>query len=140
MRTALTVRGADGAEKAYEATDEDVTMGLCEDAMKAFRVDLMVGGDEGSEREMTRALVQNLMGFYPLASRLFPGLTEEEYRTAKPREVVQAMRSLMTYAIEQLGTIMADQPAQKNRPGTRPSPSTRRCSTSPSPSRTASLR
>ena len=139
MRTALTVRGADGAEKVYEATDEDVTMGLCEDAMKAFRVDLMVGGDEGSEKEMTRALVQNLMGFYPLASRLFPGLTEEEYRTARPREVVQAMRALMTYAIEQLGTIMADQPP-KNRPRGRRSPSTRPCSTSASPYRTGSLR
>ena len=91
MRTALTVRDADGNDKTYEADGSAVTMGLCMDLLQEFRADLLIGGaddPEAAARDLTRALMSGMVGFYPYAARLFPGLTEEEYRTADPAEAV----------------------------------------------------
>lgn len=133
MRTALTVTDSEGNPKTYEATDDDITMGLCEDVLNAFRADLMVAGldDEEVQTEVARAMMANLAGFYPLASRLFPGLTEEEWRSSKPSEAVGVMRDVLAYGLNLLGTMLADDKPKKrkNRRGT-PSPFTSRCSTS----------
>lgn len=133
MRTALTVTDSEGNPKTYEATDDDITMGLCEDVLNAFRADLMVAGldDEAVQAEVARAMMANLSGFYPLASRLFPGLTEEEWRSSKPSEAVGVMRDVLAYGLNLLGTMLADDrpKKRKNRRGTR-NPFTSRCSTS----------
>ena len=143
MRTALTVTGADGSPKTYSAGDKDMTMGLCEDVIHAFRADLMADGAESPEAqaEIARALMANLGGFYPLASRIFPGMTEDEWRSSNPEEAVAVMRAVLLYAMDLLGRMLGGNPApkrRKNRPGTA-SPSTRRSSTSPCPSATVSL-
>ena len=144
MRTALTVRDADGNAKTYEADDNDLTMGLCEDVINAFRADLMVGGldDDATRTVVAKAMMENMAGFYPLASRLFPGLTEDEWRSARPAECVAVMRGLLEYGLGMLGAMFDDgKPAKrrKNRRGTR-SPCTKRFSTCRWPSATASCR
>ena len=96
MRTALTVRDSEGNPKEYQATDDDITMGLCEDVLNAFRADLLVGGIDDAEVQNTvsKAMMSNLSGFYPFASRLFDGLTEDEWRSAKVGDSVAVMREL----------------------------------------------
>ena len=134
MRTALAVRDADGNDKTYEATEKDVDMGLCEDLLKAFRADLMAGGYEDeakAEKELALAIVSNMTGFYPMAARLFDGLTEDEWRTASPKQAVGVMRDVLAYALDMLGSIMGDdRPSRKrkNRRGPRRT-CIRRCST-----------
>ena len=126
MRTALAVRDADGNDKTYEADGSAVTMGLCMDLLQEFRADLMLGGAEDPEaaaRDLTRALMSGMVGFYPYAARLFPGLTEEEYRTADPAEAVDVMRDVLAYCMELMAGIAGGQ-APKNRQGSR-KPSTR---------------
>ena len=136
MRTALTVRGPDGP-KTYEATDDDITMGLCEDVLNAFRADLLVGGIDDAEVQNTvsKAMMSNLSGFYPFAARLFDGLTAEEWRSAKVSDCVAVMRDLLMYGLNMLGSMLSDNSKAKrgkNRRGT-PRPSTKPFSTCRSP-------
>ena len=130
MRTALTVRGADGEERTYEADTEDLCMGVCEDALRMTKVDLLLSGDPSAESEGAMAFVQAFADFYPTARQVFPGLTEEEYRTARPREVVEVMRAIVQHTMEVLQGVQAEG-GGKNPQGRR-SPSTRRSSTSKS--------
>lgn len=133
MRTALTVRDADGNPKTYEATDDDITMGLCEDILNAFHADLLVGELDGEATdEIARAMIANLSGFYPYAARLFEGITEDEWRSAKVTDCIAVIREVLTYAFGLLSTLLSDgskAKKAKNRRGT-PRPSTKPFSTS----------
>lgn len=144
MRTALTVTGPEGQKRTYTATEATIDMGTCMDVLGAFRADIMLGMDGSPESQMAlaREIIPNMMNFYPIAARLFPGLTEEEWRSSKPKEAVGVMRDLLLYSFETLGTVMEDDPKtpkrRKNRRGSR-RPSSRSSSTSSPRSPTASL-
>lgn len=137
MRTALTVRDSEGNTKEYQATDDDVSMGLCEDVLNAFRADLLVGGIDDAEVQnaVSKAMMANLSGFYPFASRLFEGLTEDEWRSAKVTDCVAVMRDLLLYGLNMLGAMLSDgnkSKPRKNRRGP-PRPSSKPFSTCRSP-------
>ena len=95
---------------------------------------IVTGGSSGigraAARDLTRALMTGMTGFYPYAAQLFPGLTEEEYRTARPREVVEVMRAVVQHTMEVLQGVQAE--GDGKNPQGRRSPSTRRSSTSKS--------
>lgn len=141
MRTALTVRDSEGNTKEYQATEDDISMGLCEDVLNAFRADLLVGGFDGPDsaeiqNAVSKAMMSSLSGFYPFAARLFDGLTEDEWRSAKVTDCVAVMRDVLTYGLNLLGSMLSDGSKTrkpKNRRGT-PSPSIKHFSTSRSPS------
>lgn len=146
MRTALTVAGPDGP-KTYSATEDDITMGLCEDVIHAFRADLMVGGLDGPDsaevqNAVASAMMANIGGFYPFASRLFPGLTEEEWRSSKPSEAVGVMRDVLGYGLSLLGELAPGDGKPRKRKNRLESRrlSTRYCSTSQCRCQTGSRR
>lgn len=102
--TALTLTVYDGMNvvKEYSYDTEYLTVGICEDVFRLADVDalLKTGGDGASE--VARNIVRAVMDFYPIAKRLFPEMTEDEYRACLPKDVSALLMGIISYGLTQL--------------------------------------
>lgn len=131
MRMALTVYEDGKPGKVYEADDTRLTVGVCEDVLRMTRADLLMdSSSEDAQNQIAKAVLTAFMDFYPVIRQIFPGITEDEYRQALPREVGAVMMGIVAHSISELSQIGAGDP-QKNRKG-RKRPCTTPYSGSPS--------
>ena len=100
--------------KTYSIEDKYITVGVCEDVFRLIDVDsfMGIGTDEGMAREVARNVVRAFMSFYPIASEIFPDLTEAEYRNCLPAEVSAVMMGVINYAFGQLAGVSEEKKAQ----------------------------
>ena len=120
MRTALTIYENGQPAKVYEAGEASLTVGVCQDVLALLHAEEWLDAPDGSEAQdaAAKAILRAFMSFYPIAAQVFPGLTEDEYRRALPRDVGDVMLGIAVYAIEQLSGMGAGDSA-KNRQGRR---------------------
>lgn len=103
MKLTLAVyRGAD-VEKTYEADETAVTVGVVQDVFRMVEVDKLAYMDDPKvANEVTASLLRAFMDFLPVAKRLFPGLTDEEFGRCLPRDVGRIMLGVVTFAVGEL--------------------------------------
>lgn len=130
----------DGREvvKTFVADERDVTVGICEDVLRMVDVERlpMMGTDPAAAEAVTASFIRAFMQFREVAKRLFPDMTDEDYRRCLPADVGAVMMGLVTYSLQCL--MGAAGPKAKGR-GRTPR-STRSSSRRSAPSATASPR
>ena len=100
----LTLTVYDGMTKVkeYSYDPEFLTVGVCEDVFRLVDVDALLKADGDGASEVARNIVRAVMDFYPIAKRLFPELTEDEFRACLPRDVSALVMGIISYGLTQL--------------------------------------
>lgn len=110
MELKLNIYKDDGTvEKTYEAQDFVLMTGTCEDILATLDMDeLMKKLSDQKElgRYILDVIVSNLDKFKPYVFRVFPGLTEDEYRRTAFREVGIVIVKIAMYTINELFAIL----------------------------------
>ena len=135
---ALTVYEAGNPAKTYEADETALDVGVCMDVLRLVRADVLLGGGEEAEGEIVRQVVAAFFEFTPVVKRVFPGMTDEEYRHCLPRDVGAVMMGIVTFAMTELMQVGDAAPSKKTRRrrrATSSKPSSRSSSRSPTASR-----
>ena len=103
MRFKLAVyRGAD-CEKVYEADETAITVGVVQDVFRMVEVDKLAYMDDPKiASEVTASLLRAFMDFLPIAKKVFPGLTDEEFGRCLPRDVGSIMLGIVTFSVGEL--------------------------------------
>lgn len=136
---ALTVYEAGDPVKTYEADETALDVGVCMDVLRLVRADVLLGGGEEAEGEIVRQVVAALFEFTPIVKRVFPGITDEEYRRCLPRDVGAVMLGIVTFAMTELmqvgGSAGPSKKTRRRRRATFSKPSSRSSSRCPTASR-----
>lgn len=112
MELRLTVyKGMDlkEVEKEYVSHDFDLPTGACEDILEALDIDTIMdkvknGADLGSE--IVRIVLKSYDKFRPMLFTAFDGLTEDEFRRTKIKDVGNIVAYIAIYTIQSLFSIM----------------------------------
>ena len=94
----------DGREvvRTFVADERDVTVGICEDVLRMVDVERlpMMGADPAAAEAVTASFIRAFMQFREVAKRLFPDMTDEDYRRCLPADVGAVMMGLVTYSLQ----------------------------------------
>ena len=89
--------------KTYTAETYDLMFGICEDVAHAIDIDSL---KTGSDTEILKAILKLAMTSMDtiklLMKDIFDGLTDEEIRKAKIKEMAQVLVDVVKYTISQL--------------------------------------
>lgn len=86
-------------EKTYEVEGYDIMLGTVEDCL-GIMDDL---GEDPSKDEIFKVITKNREMLFSLLKDIFPGLTDEELRHIKLKELVPFFLSLFAYVQESFG-------------------------------------
>lgn len=86
-------------EKTYEVEGYDIMLGTVEDCL-GIMDDL---GEDPSKDEIFKVITKNRAMLFSLLKDIFPGLTDEELRHIKLKELVPFFLSLFAYVQESFG-------------------------------------
>lgn len=89
--------------KTYEAESYDLMFGTVEDVMTMFNVDnLQNGSDVEIIKMVGTALPQCINTVKPLLKDIFDGLTDEELKNVKMKEIIIVLVDVVKYAFSQM--------------------------------------
>lgn len=89
--------------KTYEAESYDLMFGTVEDVMTMFKVDdLQTGSDVEIIRMVGSALPSCINTVKPLLKDIFEGLTDEELKNVKLKEIVAVLVEVVKFAFAQM--------------------------------------
>lgn len=89
--------------KTYEAESYDLMFGTVEDVMTIFKVDdLKTGSDVELIRMVGTALPRCINTVKPLLKDIFDGLTDEELKKTKMKEIVIVIIDVIKFAFDQM--------------------------------------
>lgn len=90
--------------KTYEASEYDLCFGTVEDILNVVDLDKLAGADN---KELLKAVCGLALRSMPtvkwLLCDIFPGLTEEEIRNCKIKEIARVLIDVVAFAVSQLG-------------------------------------
>lgn len=90
-------------EKTYEAENYDLMFGTVEDIMTIFDIDaLKTGSDVELINLVTKALPTCLNIINPLLKDIFAGLTDEELKRVKLKEVAIVLVDVIKYTLTEI--------------------------------------
>lgn len=90
-------------EKTYEAENYDLMFGTVEDIMTIFDIDaLKTGSDVELINLVTKALPTCLNIINPLLKDIFEGLTDEELKRVKLKEVAIVLVDVIKYTLTEI--------------------------------------
>lgn len=92
-------------EKEYKIDSYDLMTGFVEDLLKAIDID-QLEGKSGNDLYLgiAKIISKNYGIFYPLAHDMF-GITEEEYRRTKVKELAVALAGSLGFSIGQFARL-----------------------------------
>lgn len=90
-------------EKTYETPAYDLMFGTCEDILAALNIDEMKTGSNVELVKMAYSFVANNMGMVKdLIREIFPGVTDEEIRRTKAKDVATIFVDVVKYAFAEI--------------------------------------
>ena len=90
--------------KTYEAETYDLLWGTVEDIADAINIDSLTNANNLEIIKLVTKLVTTNIGvFKKLLKDIFEGLTDEELRNTKVKQIAQVMIDVVFYTIGQLG-------------------------------------
>lgn len=102
IRTYKRVNGKKEISKVYKSTTYDINFGIVEDVAEALESVTM----KSSEEDILKVILKNIKNVKPLLFDVFDGLTEEELRTVNTKEVINVVYAIITYAINELNSVI----------------------------------
>lgn len=85
-------------DKTYEADTYDLMWGTVDDVLSLFDFDNLK-----DNVEIVKVIVKSINSFKPLMKDIFEGLTDEELRRTKTKEIVPIVIAVAKEAYEQMG-------------------------------------
>jgi len=96
-------------EKTYTANTYDVMMGTVEDLLNALDLDALMGhkGATTAAAAASNLVSHGMEMVKPLLKDIFPGLTDEELRRTKAKEVLAVIVGLTGFSMDELKALHA---------------------------------
>lgn len=94
--------------KTYKSNDFVLTTGICEDILNTVDIDKLTSGGLTQEQlgmEILKIVTKSFNKFKPFLQDIFEGLTEEEYRKTKIKDVANVIIKVVTYTISELFSV-----------------------------------
>lgn len=97
------VDGKKAVVKTYEADTYDLMFGTCEDVANVVDLDqLKTGSDTEIIRMVGGAVIKSFDAFKDLLKDVFPGLTDDELKHTKVKDIAGVIVDVVKYTIAQL--------------------------------------
>lgn len=104
MELKLNIYNKKEIEKTYTAETYDLMFGTVEDFLDLIKVDNLKTGEDKELVEMVfKALPAGMDSIKTLLKDVFEGLTDEELRNTKTKEIVQVLIDIVKYSIIEMG-------------------------------------
>lgn len=89
--------------KTYEAENYDIKFGVVEDVIELFDMDELQKGDDIELIKLVgKTIPKSLGSIKNLMKDIFDGLTDEELRNVKIKEMAQIIVTIIKYALNQI--------------------------------------
>ena len=95
-------------EKTYTANDFELATGTVEDVMNCVNIDLFEGGlealsDISQIGEFVKIIYNSYDTFKDLLKDVFDGLTDDEFKRTKIKDVAKVVINIVKYSVSELG-------------------------------------
>lgn len=101
-------KGQQEVEKTYTAQDYDVMYGTVEDLLDLLDLEALTNttDKDGVISALSRLMRSRAEVINPMLFDIFPGLTQEELRRTKTREVLDVIVGLTGFSLDQLKALV----------------------------------
>ena len=101
----LNIYNGKNIEKTYVADEIDIMFGTVEDLLDVIDFD-----DLNDEKEVVKVVIKTLNNLKPFLKQIFDGLTDDEIKRTKLKELVPLFVDIVTYTMEELKALMSKNP------------------------------
>ena len=101
----LNIYNGKTIEKTYVAEEIDIMFGTVEDLLDVIDFDNL-----SDEKEVVKVVIKTLNNLKPFLKQIFDGLTDEEIKRTKVKELVPLFVDIVTYTMEELKALMSKNP------------------------------
>lgn len=98
----LNIYNGKTIEKTYVAEELDIMYGTVEDLLNVIDFDNL-----NDEKEVVKVVISTLNNLKPFLKQIFDGLTDDEIRHTKVKELVPLFVDIVKYSIEELKGLMS---------------------------------
>ena len=101
----LNIYDGKNIEKTYVAEEIDIMFGTVEDLLDVIDFDNL-----NDEKEVVKVVIKTLNNLKPFLKQIFDGLTDEEIKRTKVKELVPLFVDIITYTMDELKALMSKNP------------------------------
>ena len=101
----LNIYNGKTIEKTYVTDEIDIMFGTVEDLLDVIDFDNL-----NDEKEVVKVIIKTLNNLKPFLKRIFDGLTDDEIKRTKVKELVPLFVDIVTYTMEELKALMSKNP------------------------------
>lgn len=102
MELKLKIYNGKKIEKVYTAETVDFSFGVVEDILDALNFESMKTGDK---TELATMVIKCSKQLKPFLKDIFEGVTDEEIRNTRMKNLIEIFKGLYDYATQELGAI-----------------------------------
>lgn len=97
----LNIYNGKTVEKTYIAEEIDIMFGTVEDLLDVIDFDNL-----NDEKEVVKVVIKTLNNLKPFLKQIFDGLTDEEIKQTKVKELIPLFVKIVKYSIDELKSLM----------------------------------
>ena len=101
----LNIYNGKTIEKTYVADEIDIMFGTVEDLLDVIDFDNL-----NDEKEVVKVVIKTLNNLKPFLKQIFDGLTDDEIKRTKVKELVPLFVDIVKYAMDELKALMSKNP------------------------------
>lgn len=97
----LNIYNGKNIEKTYTAEEIDIMFGTIEDLLDVINFDKL-----NDEKEVVKVVIATLKQLKPFLKQIFDGLTDDEIKRTKVKELVPLFVEIVKYTMNELKSLM----------------------------------
>ena len=97
----LNIYNGKEIEKTYVAEEIDIMFGTVEDLLEVINFDNLK-----DENEVVKVVIATLKNLKPFLKQIFDGLTDDEIKRTKVKELVPLFVKIVKYSVDELKSLM----------------------------------
>ena len=101
----LNIYNGKTIEKTYVAEEIDIMFGTVEDLLDVIDFDNL-----SDEKEVVKVVIKTLNNLKPFLKQIFDGLTDDEIKRTKVKELVPLFVDIVKYTMDELKALMSKNP------------------------------
>lgn len=98
----LNIYDGKSIEKTYVAEEIDIMFGTVEDLLDVIDFDNL-----NDEKEVVKVVIKTLNNLKPFLKQIFDGLTDDEIKRTKVKELVPLFVDIVKYTMDELKALMS---------------------------------
>ena len=101
----LNIYNGKTIEKTYVAEEIDIMFGTVEDLLDVIDFDNL-----NDEKEVVKVVIKTLNNLKPFLKQIFDGLTDDEIKRTKVKDLVPLFVDIVKYTMDELKALMSKNP------------------------------